>query len=143
MKNGNIKAIIIKIKQYDSIVIFHHIKPDGDCLGSQLGLKELIKTNFPNKKVYAIGEAGQTFKFMKFKHDKIPSDKILSKSLGIVIDANYQNRIECPEVINKVEAMMRIDHHPVNDDIDYATRWVDSSYVASAEQIAHIAFNGK
>ncbi|MGL5308520.1 MAG: DHH family phosphoesterase, partial [Metamycoplasmataceae bacterium] len=39
----NLKEIESLILKYKSIVIFHHINPDGDCLGSQFGLKELIK----------------------------------------------------------------------------------------------------
>ena len=30
------------VKKYDSIVIYGHINPDGDCYGSQVGLKEII-----------------------------------------------------------------------------------------------------
>ena len=30
------------IKKNDSIVIYGHINPDGDCYGSQVGLKEII-----------------------------------------------------------------------------------------------------
>lgn len=56
MKIGNKKKTLELIQQFDSIVIFHHIRPDGDCLGSQFGLKELIKINFPNKKVFAVGD---------------------------------------------------------------------------------------
>ena len=48
------KQIYKKIKKYDSIVIFGHVNPDGDCYGSQIGLKEAIKATFPKKKVYAV-----------------------------------------------------------------------------------------
>ena len=32
--------ILEKIKQYDTIIIHRHIRPDGDCIGSQRGLKK-------------------------------------------------------------------------------------------------------
>ena len=41
--------ILNKIKEYDTIIIHRHIRPDGDCIGSQRALKEAIKLNFPNK----------------------------------------------------------------------------------------------
>ena len=44
-----------KIKAYDSIVIFGHVNPDGDCYGSQIGLRQAIKDNFKGKNVYAVG----------------------------------------------------------------------------------------
>ena len=44
------KEILDKISEYDSIVIFGHVNPDGDCYGSQIGLKNAILDNFNNKK---------------------------------------------------------------------------------------------
>ena len=41
-----------KIKEYSVIIIHRHTNPDGDALGSQIGLKNLIKDNFPEKEVY-------------------------------------------------------------------------------------------
>ena len=38
------KKIINKIKQFETIIIHRHSKPDGDALGSQFGLKEIIET---------------------------------------------------------------------------------------------------
>ena len=40
-----------KIKEYDVITIFGHVIPDGDCYGSQMGLKNAILDNFEVKKV--------------------------------------------------------------------------------------------
>ena len=31
--------ILEKIKEYDTIIIHRHERPDGDCIGSQMGLK--------------------------------------------------------------------------------------------------------
>ena len=52
--NKNIKEIFNLIKKYDSITIFGHINPDGDCYGSSLALRELIRLNFPKKKVFSL-----------------------------------------------------------------------------------------
>ena len=37
------------IKEYNTIIIHRHEKPDGDALGSQLGLKLAILETFPDK----------------------------------------------------------------------------------------------
>ncbi len=39
MAIGSFKDAQKVIKKYDSIIIFHHTRPDGDCLGSQFGLR--------------------------------------------------------------------------------------------------------
>ena len=45
------KQALELIKKYDTIIIHRHTNPDGDAIGSQVGMKELIKTNFPQKTV--------------------------------------------------------------------------------------------
>ncbi|SJZ49222.1 DHH family phosphoesterase [Mycoplasmopsis verecunda] len=139
---GNKELVTAQLYKYDSIVIFHHIRPDGDCLGSQFGLKELLETNFPNKKVYAIGDAKGSFPFLDIKMDEIPSDEILAKSLGVVVDANFKERIECREVLDKnlFAQVIRIDHHPNEDDLgENCIRWINSSYIAADEMITDLA----
>lgn len=134
------KKFLNEINQHDSIIIFHHIRPDGDCLGSQQGLRIWIQEKFPNKKVYCMGSNEGLFNFLNFKFNKVPSKKILDNALGIVVDANYSNRIVNNEIIlnKELKTIIRIDHHPENDDIDYKLRFVDSSYSSTAEQITHL-----
>ena len=40
------EKVLEKIKQYDTIIIHRHNNPDGDALGSQIGLKYVIEENF-------------------------------------------------------------------------------------------------
>ena len=37
------ESIVSKIEQYDSIVIFGHLNPDGDCYGSQIALRNILR----------------------------------------------------------------------------------------------------
>ena len=43
------REILEEIKKYNRILIHGHIRPDGDCYGSQFGLAGIIKENFPEK----------------------------------------------------------------------------------------------
>ncbi|WP_435128426.1 DHH family phosphoesterase [Mycoplasma sp. 6243] len=142
MKIGNSKVAIDAINKYENIIIFHHIRPDGDCLGSQFGLKELIKTNFPNKKVYTVGDNVGVFDFMNYDFDKI-EDIDFNNSLAIVVDASSGDRIRCAELLYQklTTARLRIDHHPNEADIDYEYNWIDEHYVAAAEMIAQLAYD--
>ena len=45
------EQVLQTIKQYDTIIIHRHSSPDGDALGSQIGLKYILQENFPNKKI--------------------------------------------------------------------------------------------
>ena len=41
------KEILKTIEAYNRILVHGHIRPDGDCYGSQFGLAEIIKENYP------------------------------------------------------------------------------------------------
>jgi nanoRNase/pAp phosphatase (c-di-AMP/oligoRNAs hydrolase) len=37
LEGSNMEFILNKIKEYNKILIFGHVRPDGDCIGSQYG----------------------------------------------------------------------------------------------------------
>lgn len=107
------EQIIDKIEEYDTIIIHRHVRPDGDAIGSALGLREIIKTNWPDKKVYAVGE--KLPEYLKFvgKQDEI-DDKEYDGALMIVVDTATSDRIS----LNKMDLakeVIKIDHHIVTD----------------------------
>ena len=104
------KEIVKQIKKYKNIVIARHIGADPDALGSQFALKEIIKTNFKDKNVYAVGSIASRFRFMG-NLDK-PEDLDLSKTLLIVLDTPDVKRIEDVESISDYGFVIKIDHHP-------------------------------
>ncbi|SYV93001.1 Bifunctional oligoribonuclease and PAP phosphatase nrnA, partial [Mycoplasmopsis synoviae] len=83
------KLAVEKIKQHNSIVIFHHVIPDGDCLGSQFGLKNLLQDNFPDKKIYCVGDSKNNFQFLDIKMDNnLVTEEVMKNSLAIVVDTS-------------------------------------------------------
>ncbi|ADN68695.1 DHH family phosphoesterase [Mycoplasmopsis fermentans] len=144
MKIGNYKVALQAIEKYKNIIIFHHIRPDGDCLGSQAGLAELIKKNYPKKKVFTVGDNVHTFDFMSYHYDPIETVDF-KNSLGIVVDASSSDRIQDGHLLveKKCTAALRIDHHPNGSDIEYDYLWIDEHYVAAAEMVAMLAKSAK
>ena len=98
-----------KIKEYDSIVIFGHINPDGDCYGSELGLKRAILDTFPNKKVYAVGTGYPRLFSLVGELDNVDDD-IIKSSLSIIVDTSNQERIEDQRYKLGLD-VIKIDHH--------------------------------
>ncbi|GAA8717490.1 hypothetical protein oki361_25090 [Helicobacter pylori] len=117
------KQLEAKIKKYKNIVIYHHIRPDGDCLGSQFGMKNLILENFKNKNVLTIGDSKGIYSFLDFTMDEI-ENKPMEDSLAIIVDANYKERLEKRIYLdNKIFTdVIRIDHHPNEDDLYASVR---------------------
>ena len=103
---------IKKIKDYQTIIIFGHKRPDGDCYGSQNGLKDIIKSTFPMKSVFVVGEKVDNLSFIG-QMDQIEDD-IFPQALAIVVDTATRDRISdsryklCKEII-------KIDHHIILD----------------------------
>lgn len=131
------EEILRRIKHYDTITIFGHIYPDGDCYGAQIGLREAIKTTFPKKNVYAIG-SGLPFLAKRLCTMDIVDDKVIAKSLAIMVDVGDQPRIEDQRYKTALE-QIKIDHHI--PELPYASlEWVDTNSVATCEMVARFVF---
>lgn len=128
-----IKKLLEKIKEYDNIVIYRHLRPDGDAIGSSQGLKEIIKTTFPKKHVYI--NANDTSKHLEFisEIDNYNVDEFKGDFLAIVVDTATKKRIS-GEGYKKAKEIFKIDHH--NDSENYGDyNWVDSENPACAAMI--------
>lgn len=125
--------ILNKIKKYNTIIIHGHKRPDGDCYGSQFGLKDIIKTSFPEKKVYVVGQKSSYVDFIG-EMDVI-KDETYKGALAIVVDTAIEDRISEPRY-KLAKEIIKIDHHiPVDN---YGNiRWVDTSFPACAQMISH------
>lgn len=127
--------VLEEIKKYNRIIIHRHGRPDGDALGSQIGLKEIIKENFPNKKVYVIGDMTERYSFIG-EMDQIPNS-FYSDALIFVLDCSEQSLINDERYING-EKIIKMDHHILREnfgDIEI----VDESYESCCGLIADFA----
>jgi phosphoesterase RecJ-like protein len=122
-----------KIKEYDSIIVFGHTSPDGDCYGSQMGLKKFINHQFPNKKVYIVG-SGFAKAIPFFGPMDNVDDKIISTSLAVLVDCSDLERVEDPR-ITKCQEIVKIDHHLGSDEQTYASVNIYDFYSSSACQM--------
>ena len=103
------KQILEKIEKYDSIIIFGHLNPDCDCFGAAVGMKEIILSKYPHKKVYLTG-TGVPYVFdLLYPVDKV-EDETFKESLGVLVDANDLSRMEDSRIYNCAD-WVKIDHH--------------------------------
>ena len=100
------------ILRNDSIVIFGHDFPDGDCYGSQIGLREILRLNYPEKKVYAVGSGLRRFANFISKMDVVEDD-VIKNSLAILLDGNDLGRME-DQRVRLAKEWIKIDHHIEN-----------------------------
>lgn len=132
--NQKIKENILqKIKQYNKIILFRHVRNDGDCVGATKGLKAILEASFPQKKIYLIDEeTAQYLAFMGPEDDPIPAEEYRD-ALGIVLDTASTARISNP-LYNQVAELIKIDHHiPVEPYGDMM--WVEEERSSCCEMI--------
>lgn len=133
------RQIIDTIASYETIVIHRHVRPDPDAYGSQQGLKELILANYPEKRVFAVGEHDESLSFLA-NPDNI-TDDIYDDALVIVTDTANTERVD-DQRYTKGKMIIKIDHHP-NDDPYGDLLWVDTNASSCSEMIYELFEEGK
>lgn len=104
-----IDEIFDKIEAYDSVVIFGHRNPDGDCVGSVRGLKYQLLHEFPKKKVLCVGSVPEYLGTWIAPSDEV-NDEVLSSSLAVMVDVSDLDRLEDGR-IEMAKEIVCIDHH--------------------------------
>ena len=128
------QSILDKIKEYPRIMLFRHIRPDGDCIGSTKGLKGIIQCTFPEKEVLLIDTEHSDFLDFMGADDAEVADHVYQESLGIVIDTATTNRISNPK-FSLCRELIKIDHHLEREPYG-AINWVEEDASSACEMIA-------
>lgn len=104
------EQILKAIADHRVIIIHRHTNPDGDALGSQIGLKHIIQQNFPDKTVYMVGDAAGRYAFMADSVMDVISDDVYEGALAIILDTSAKKLISDDRY--RMAAMtVRMDHH--------------------------------
>jgi len=138
------KAIYKAIERYDKIVVFRHIKPDFDAMGSQMGLVTFIKDNFPNKEVHFVGDNHVNFTGRIFPETESLNNEWFTGGnyLSIIVDVGDKPRIADPR-FKSAKYKVKIDHHPCKDEVAKRCSLVDTESSACCEMIADLLLNWK
>ena len=121
-----------------TIAISGHTSPDGDSLGSSLGLGLAIKSKFPHKDVTVLladdAACPRIYRFLpNSEHLMYASRYDKNPDLFICVDAPAPSRIaNSAQVLNRSSKVLVIDHHP-SDTIfsDVTLRNTDSAAAAA------------
>jgi phosphoesterase RecJ-like protein len=102
--------ILEEIKKYNRILIHGHIRPDGDCYGSQFGLKAIINENFPEKEVHVVGDTSDFVSFLGTPEKATILDEMYNDALVIVVDCGSAERVSDQRYQTGAN-VIKIDHH--------------------------------
>ena len=113
--------ILEEIKEANSIVILTHETPDGDAVGSSLGIKIALEKLGKNADVIITKYANMYSFLPKCGEIKIESD-IKNYDLAISLDCATLKRLDNAEYFENAKKTIVIDHHGSNTmygDINY------------------------
>ncbi|WP_428235820.1 DHH family phosphoesterase [Gracilimonas sp.] len=115
------KNFISKIVQHQKVAVFSHVRPDGDCLGSQVALCLWLQKNGIETSAFNEDSIPEN---MGWLLDFFPISKPAEAELSnfdafVVVDGNALHRFgETAEKISELgKPVYMIDHHPDPDDI--------------------------
>ena len=108
------------IKSSKNILIISHINPDGDTLGSMLGLAGAIKENFKKKcDTLLVSNLPKIYEFLPEVKDSKTIDTIdKSREYDLVINVDVAaiDRIADGQILfDKAKYTVNIDHHKTNN----------------------------
>ncbi|MCG7338459.1 bifunctional oligoribonuclease/PAP phosphatase NrnA [Staphylococcus sp. ACRSN] len=129
--------IMKQIEETETVIIHRHVRPDPDAYGSQLGLKSYLKLKFPEKNIYAVGEAEHSLDFIG-TFDTL-SEADYEDALVIVCDTANAPRISDTRY-NQGSYLIKIDHHPAVDqygDLNYVNDQASSTSEIIFDLISH------
>ncbi len=131
------EQILEKIKKYDTVIIHRHSKPDGDAVGSQIGLKHIIRENFPEKTVYAVGDGAGYLSFMEDSTTDTVDDRVYENALAIILDCGSPHLVSDTRY-KLAAATARIDHHIFTEKFT-DTEVIETSFESCCGMIAEFA----
>jgi phosphoesterase RecJ-like protein len=125
------------IEAFDTVIIHRHKNPDGDALGSQIGLKHLILANYPQKRVLCVGDAPGRYGFMDDSTMDEVADEDYQQALAIILDTSARSLIS-DERYTLAKQTARIDHHLFCEEIAQV-EVTDSSFESCCGLITALA----
>ena len=131
------KQIYNEIKKSDKILITTHLRADGDCVGSAIGLREILKSTFPEKSVKALYE---NLSYLDYLGKSDTAEDIeFQESLVISVDNASKSRANDMR-LKDAPRIIKIDHHPNNEPFGYIN-FVEEEKCACAEMIFDFFLN--
>ena len=123
-----IDRIVEIIREHQTFCIVGHVRPDGDCIGSQLGLALAVQSLGKQVTVWNHDTIPQKYKFLNtaglFAKPR-PGEEF---DCVIATDcANFERLGRVTECIGKRKVFINIDHHESN------TRYADVNWVSPRE----------
>ncbi|MBN1354580.1 MAG: bifunctional oligoribonuclease/PAP phosphatase NrnA [Candidatus Omnitrophica bacterium] len=134
---SDLKAITEKIRRFNNFLITSHVNLEGDSLGSQLAMANLLKCMGKNSTILDSDAVPARYRFL-------PDAGLVKNKLGkkerkfeaaIVLDCpNIGRTGRVKNVVKKIDYVINIDHHISNEKFG-DINWIDKEASSAGEMI--------
>jgi phosphoesterase RecJ-like protein len=140
--NEKVKKILSLIEESSTVLITSHRDPDGDSVGSQLALAELLESRGKTCRIVNQGPLSSKYMFLDpqkrivdVDDPKLRNDALAGFDLVFVLDCTSLTRLGKVENLVPPEATwVNIDHHPDNERFG-TVNYLDVGASATGEMI--------
>ena len=151
-KRTKVKARVIShaleelMQKADNVMVMGHLNGDIDSIGSSLGIYRLAKTfdkeTYIVNNTYGLSVENLITTLKQEGYGDVIIDKnqainmISPNTLLIVVDTHKRSYVEVPELLEKTEKIVVIDHHRKSEDfIENAILTFHEAYASSAAEL--------
>ena len=152
-KRTKVKARVVAhalenlITASSKVMIMGHTNTDIDAMGSSMGIYRFVKSLNKNAYIIDSNESNSLVNFKKaLAKDPEYEDLLITKELAeenidkdtllVIVDTHKTNYVEVPELLNKTDNIVIIDHHRRSTDyIENATLTFQEVYASSAAEL--------
>jgi phosphoesterase RecJ-like protein len=133
------------LNEAKTVAIFGHVRPDGDCVGSTLGLYNYICDNYPTIKVQLFLERfPESYKILPHSNDThgIYEDDSAPVDLAFLIDTPSFERIGAngKHCLKTARKTCNIDHH-ISNPLNLCTENFVEAKASSASEVLFFLLN--
>lgn len=135
------KQILETIKQYKSFIIAAHVNPEGDSIGSQIAMANLLRIMGKSVRIINADNVPKNLMFLpgadKIELLNIKVHKDIEFDAAIILDCPNLERIGQVKQLLKKQTVVCIDHHISNDrfgDIN----WTDHKASSAGEMVYNL-----
>ncbi len=115
------KKLISKLLSHQKVAVFSHVRPDGDCLGSQVGLCLWLEKNGVNCSAFNEDDVNDNLSWLTdfFPIEKPDEALLQNYDAFMFLDGNALHRFGpiAEKVAEFNKPLYMIDHHPQPDDV--------------------------
>lgn len=150
LNNDHVSLALTEMDKAQRLICMCHSNPDGDAIGSLLGLSHLLKSKYTEKAVMSIckDEAPESFRFltgandMKTEYEPRRGDMVIfldsAEPKLISFSESFPRLFESEQAKDDGITTMKIDHHPTGT--NYAQiDFTDATAASSCEIVVELA----